>query len=305
MIVKNQHNLMSFFYRFLFISVLFFSIGVKAQLRDIAKLDYTIIPAGNSPIEFTRVRGMFNYPLKLIKEDTFILLGLDYSNIMLTMDNTSSFDKSKLEDFQLLDLNIGYTTLLKNNWRLGVRITPGFSSNLGRKKLNFEDLTIASDVVFIKKSNKKLIGNTKPWRLILGVSYSENRGISYPLPFINYYKKFKSKWAYSIGVPKTDLKYFISEKNQVKLSFELDGFTSNLQQGLNLNTGEFTESINMSLILGSLKYEYHLTKHLIFYAGSSYIFSNSINLRDEERNNILKLDNSNSFYLRTGLKFKI
>jgi hypothetical protein len=282
----------------------FFSSIASAQLSDLAKIDYTILPGGNSDIEYSRIRGLFNYPIKLKKEGSYLLLGLDYSNIKLVMDDNPSFDKEALSDFQLLDLNIGYTTPLKNDWRLGVRLTPGFSSNLTANDLSLEDVIISGDVVFIK-DKKKDPNAKKPWSLILGVSYSGNRGFPYPLPFISYYRKFHPNWSYNLGIPKTNLQYHASSKHRFKLYAELDGFTANLQRGVIIDNTLDAESINMSLVLGGLQYEYHITKNIQFYARSSYIFNSTVNLRDENKDNIAELDRSNTLYLRTGIRFKI
>tara|TARA_R110002049_G_scaffold32738_1_gene108519 strand:- start:1847 stop:2734 length:888 start_codon:yes stop_codon:yes gene_type:complete len=286
------------------ILISFFFTQLSAQLNDLARIDFTILPAGNSDIEYNRIRALFNYPIKLKKEDTYLFLGLDYSHINLIMDDNPPFDKTEIEGFQLLDLNIGYTTPLKNGWRLGARLTPGFSSNLTANDLSLEDIVLSGDVVFIKDKTKDETV-TKPWRLMLGVSYSGNRGFPFPLPFISYYKKFNPLWSYNIGVPKSNLQYHISSVHRLKLYAELDGVTSNLQRGVVIDNTEVAESINMSLILGGLQYEYHFTKHLQFYARTSYIFSNTVNLRDGSKNNIKSLDNSNSLYLRTGVRFKI
>ena len=286
------------------ILIFFFSTQLSAQLNDLARIDYTIIPAGNSAIEYSRVRGLFNYPIKLKKEGTYLLLGLDYSHIDLKMEDNLSFDKTDIDGFQLLDLNIGYTTPLKNDWRLGVKLKPGFSSNLTANDLSLEDVILSGDVVFIKDMTKDE-NVAKPWRLILGASYNGNRGFPFPLPFISYYRKFNPNWSFNVGVPKSNLQYHISDKHRLKLYAELDGVTSNLQRGVLVDGNEVAESINMSLILGGLQYEYHFTDHLQFYARTSYIFSNSVNLRDGSKNNVKSLDNSNSSYLRTGIRLKI
>jgi hypothetical protein len=278
--------------------------SASAQLNDLARIDYTSIPAGNSSIEYSRIRGLFNYPIKLKKEDAYLLLGLDYSHIDLKMDDNPSFDKTDIDGFQLLDLNIGYTTPLKNDWRLGVRLTPGLSSNLTANELNLEDIVLSGDVVFVK-DKRKSPDVKKPWRLILGVSYSGNRGFPFPLPYISYYRKFNPKWSYNIGVPKSNLQYHFSKVHRLKLYAEIDGITSNLQRGVYVDDSEIAESINMSLVLGGLQYEYHISKNLQFYARSSYIISNTVNLRDENKNNIKSLDNSNSLYLRAGIRLKI
>ncbi|MBF8150603.1 hypothetical protein ITJ86_11890 [Winogradskyella sp. F6397] len=275
-----------------------------AQLSDLAKIDYTILPRGNSNIEYSRIRGLFNYPIALKKEGSYLLLGLDYSNIKLVMDDNPSFDKETIGDFQLLDFNIGYTTLLNNDWRLGVQLTPGFSSNLTANDLSLEDVIISGDVVFIKdKTKDKAV--KKPWRLILGASYSGNRGYPFPLPFISYYKKFHSKWSYNIGIPKANFQYHASSKHRFKLYAELDGFTANLQRGVPIDNTLEAKSINMSLVLGGLQYEYHVSKHIQFYAKASYILNNSVNLRAKNKDDILELDSSNALYLRTGIRFKI
>jgi hypothetical protein len=281
-----------------------FSSMTYAQLSDLAKIDYTILPRGNSGIEYNRTRGLFNYPIKLKKEGTYFLLGFDYSNIQLVMDDNPSFDKEALRDFQLLDLNIGYTTLLKNDWRLGVRLTPGISSNRTASDLGFEDLVLSADIVFIK-DKKKDPSVERPWSLIVGISYSGNSGFPFPLPFISYYRKFNTKWSYNLGIPKTNLQYHISEKHGLKSYVTLDGFTSNLQRGVLIDNNEVAESINMSLLLGGMQYEYHFTKHIQFSASASYVISSSVQLRDENKDNVNELDSSNSLYLRTSVRIKI
>lgn len=49
--------------------VLFLSTSLSAQFNDLARIDYTSIPANNSSIEYSRVRALFNYPIKLKKKE--------------------------------------------------------------------------------------------------------------------------------------------------------------------------------------------------------------------------------------------
>lgn len=288
---------------FLIFLLLFTAIG-HAQFSDLAKIDYTNISGSNSDTKYNRTRVLLNYPIKLKKESTYLFLGLDYSNINLEIEENLSFDSNELNDFRILDLNIGYTTPLKNDWRLGVRLTPGFSSNLSSKELGIQDIVFSSDVVFVKDKTKDKSVN-KPWRLILGGSYSGNRGFPFPLPFINFYKKFHHNWSYTLGVPRANLEYHRFKKHRIKLYTELDGFTVNLQRGVLIDNTTVAESINMSIIVSGLQYEFYITKHIRFYAKSGYNINNSVNLRDSDRDNILELDNTTKLYLRTGLRFKI
>lgn len=283
---------------------LLFSAYASAQLSDLARIEYTSIPQGNSDIKYSRFRALFNYPVKLKSEGSYLFLGLDYSHMDLYMDENPSFDEKEVDGFQFLDLNIGYTRPLKNDWRLGVRFTPGFSSNLTANDLSLEDVVISADLVFIK--DKKDDPNAvKPWRLILGVAYSGHRGFPLPLPFISYYRKFNPNWSYNIGIPKSNLQFHISEIHRIKLYAEIDGFTSNLQRGVVVDNNEVAESLIMFIVLGGLQYEYHISDHIEFFARSSYIISNRVKFRDENKDRIKSLDNSNSLYLRTGIRLKI
>lgn len=274
-----------------------------AQLSDIAKLEYTYIPKGNSNVGYDRVRGLFNYPIK-IKEDGFLLIGLDYSNIDIDFDSSiTSFDTESVNGFQILDINIGYTFKINEDWRFGARITPGFSSNLVRK-IGFEDMVLSGDLIFIKK--KKEDSNvSQPYRIIFGISYSGNRGIPYPIPFLSYYKKFHPKWSFNIGIPKSNIQYHFSKKSRLKLITELDGFTANIQEPLIINGTKEAEKINMSLITSGLRYEYKFTKHLeLFFNAASTLYNNA-ELRDHKSKKITSVNKNNTLYLKTGIRFKL
>ncbi len=290
--------------RLLFLLSLICFFRGNGQLSDLARVDYTIIPDNNADdVEFSRFRALFNYPVRLKKEGEFLLLGLDYSNVNLRLrDESLPFDRESLSDFKIFDINIGFTKPIKNDWRLGIQLKPGFSTNLAANQLRFDDVVLSGTIVFIKE--KKFDG-FKKIRWIVGATYSENRGFPFPLPFISYYKKFHPNWSFNLGIPKSNLQYHLSSKHRFKLDVSLDGFTSNIQDGVLLETGDTAEIINMSTILGGLQYEFHFAKHLEFFARSSYIFSNATRLRDNDRDNIFSIDNESRFYIRTGIRFKI
>ncbi|WP_430906175.1 DUF6268 family outer membrane beta-barrel protein [Maribacter sp. 2-571] len=275
------------------------------QLSDLARIEYTNLPSLSSELEFVRTRALFNYPIQLDGKGSYLLLGLDYSNINLILgDEERPFDKEQIDGFQIFDFNIGYTTKINEDWRFGARIVPGFSSNLSAKKIGFDDAVLSGDLVFIKdkKADETI---EKPFRLIVGLSYGGNRGFPYPLPFISYYRKIHPKWSYNLGVPRTNLQYHLSERQRLKANLQLDGFTANIQDGLPLLSGQNAESINMSLVLAGLQYEFHFSEHLEFFLRSSYIISRNLQLRDGDKDNILLLDDSHGLSLRTGLRFKI
>ena len=275
----------------------------KGQLSDLAKIDYTRLPKGSSDVGYDRLRALFNYPIKL-KDGSFFLVGLDYSKIELSFDDhITNFDIDAIEDFQLLDLNIGYSFKINENWRFGARVSPGYSSNLV-KELSFEDVVLSGDIVFINDKRKDP-NVSKPYRLILGVSYSENRGIPFPLPFISYYRKFHPNWSYKLGVPKSNLQYHLSEKSRFKLIAELDGFTSNIQGGLLVNEDQTADKANMSIIIAGLRYEYKFTKNIELYFNAANILSSSAKLKDRKNNTVTSVNKNNIYIFRTGIRFKI
>ncbi|MBU2947159.1 DUF6268 family outer membrane beta-barrel protein [Zobellia uliginosa] len=275
----------------------------SAQLSDLAKIDYTRLPKGGSEVGYDRLRGAFNYPIRL-GEGNYFLVGMDYSKIDLSFDSSvDNFDIEAVEDFQLLDINFGYTFKMKGDWRFGARFSIGYSSNLVRK-LSVEDAVFAGDVVFIndKRKDSKV---SKPYRLIIGVSYAENRGIPFPLPFISYYRKFHPKWSYKLGIPTANLQYHISAKSRLKWVAELDGFTANIQGGLLVNENEIADKANMSIIISGLRYEYKFTKHLELFGNVSRIMSSNAKLKDSNHNTINSVKKNNIYYLRTGIRLKI
>ncbi|MEO1009743.1 MAG: DUF6268 family outer membrane beta-barrel protein [Bacteroidota bacterium] len=279
--------------------------AVHGQLSDLARLEYTNLPGLSTDFAFNRIRALVNYPVRLDGKGSYMLFGLDYSNIDLAFgDEPRPFDQDQINGFQIFDFNIGYTAMLNEDWRIGARIVPGFSSNLSASSIGLDDAVLSGGLVFIK-DKKEAQGAKAPFRLILGLFYSGNGGFPFPLPFISYYKKFHPKWSYNLGVPRTNLQYHIAQNHRLKAKIQLDGFTANIQNGLPLDSGEMARTINMSLILMGLQYEFHFSQHLEFFLRSSYIMNRRVQLRDDDNNNILLLDDSHGFSLRTGLRFKI
>ena len=278
------------------------TLSASGQLADLVRIEYTLLPAGQEGIQFSKKRILFNYPVKL-KNEAFLFLGLDYSRIDLTLDQQiSEFDQNEIVDFQLLDFNIGYTFQINKDWRFAARVVPGLSTNFNGKGLLFDDAAISSDILFIKdKKGDNAVA--KPFRLIVGLSYSSNRGFPFPLPFISYYRKFHPKWSYNVGIPLSNFQYHWSERFRVKLFAQLDGFTSNLQQPF-LVSGMTAERLRESLIIGGLRLEHKFGQRLELFVNSAYIFDNVIQIRRNSRE-LFELNGNNKFHFRTGIRLKI
>lgn len=279
--------------------VLLFTISVNAQLTDLARLEYSFIPKNNSEDQYTRLRFLFNYPTK-IKEDAYFITGFEYNRIILNLRDDYPFDTSALETLTILDVNLAYTFKMNPKWRIGFKLSPRIASTLN-KKITGDDLFLNGGIYFIKDRTKEI---TKPYRLILGLTYNTTAGIPFPLPLISYFRKVNEKWTYSLGVPKMNIKHLIKKKHAIQAFASLDGYFAHLQRPTMVQN-QRVDNISLSVAVTGLGYEYFFTKHLVWYTYMGYTARLNNVLRNSNREDVFKLNNLNTLYLRSGLKLKI
>ncbi|WP_438963181.1 DUF6268 family outer membrane beta-barrel protein, partial [Nonlabens sp.] len=156
---------------------------------------------------------------------------------------------------------------------------------------------------FIKNRTKRDDGG-KPWRLVLGVQYNTTAGRPFPLPYLNNYREFAPQWSFALGAPKMNLVYRFNDKNRVQLYARLDGFYANIQNNVGTSNGA-ADSVSMTTAMLGPGYQYNFTKHISAYVYAGYTIFNDIRLRDASGDDVKNVNNSNTFYSRAGLKFKI
>lgn len=278
-----------------------YSQTVTAQLTDLARLEYSFIPKSNSDDQYTRLRALVNYPIET-SEDCYLVIGAEYNRIILNLEDEYPFDNSLLETINIIDLNVGYTFKTSEHWRLGFKLNPRIASTL-TETLTLDDFFLNGGAFAIHDRTKD-DSVKRPYRLILGLTYNATTGVPFPLPFVSYYRRVNEKWSFSAGVPKSNLKYFFTESSMLQTFIGLDGYFAHLQRPQVLN-GKQIDNISLSVAVGGLGYEYCFTKHLVAYAYAGYTFRLNNVLRNENRDEVFKLDDINAFYLRTGIKFKI
>lgn len=274
--------------------------SINAQLTDLARLEYSFIPSSKSEDQYTRLRALFNYPIK-IKNDNYLIVGAEYNRILLNLRENYPFDRSTLSALNIIDLNIGYTFRTSEYWRIGLKINPRIASTLN-STITKDDVFLNGGVFLIHDRTKADI--KRPYRLVFGVTYNTTAGIPFPLPFINYFRRVNQNWSFSAGIPKSNLKYYFTDLSTLQLFAGIDGYFANLQEPFMVN-GQEVNNISLSVIVGGLGYEYGFTDHLFGYIYSGYTFRLNNILRNSERDEIFKINQRNAFYLRTGIKFKI
>ncbi|WP_439153210.1 DUF6268 family outer membrane beta-barrel protein [Winogradskyella sp.] len=274
---------------------------VEAQLTDLARLEYSFIPSTRSEDQYTRLRALINYPIE-VKEKDYLIIGAEYNRILLNLEENYPFNTEPLKRLHVIDLSFAYTFKSNSTWRFGFKINPRIASTL-TKTLTMDDLFLNGGAYMIK-DRTDATDIPKPYRLILGLTYNTTAGVPFPLPFVSYYRRVNENWSFNAGVPKSNLKYFINERNMVQTFVVLDGYYAHLQEPTSVN-GESVDNISLSVAVGGLGYEFYFTKHLVAYSYLGYTFRLNNVLRNRDRDEIFKLNDLNAFYLRTGIKFKI
>ncbi|GAA4277748.1 DUF6268 family outer membrane beta-barrel protein [Aquimarina mytili] len=282
--------------------------SVSAQDTDLARIEYAYIPQANSENVYSRFRISANYPIKMNKDGTYLVIATQYRYNSLQIGDELIFDEGgDLNAFQTLGLELGYTFKMKNNWRFGTKIGSQISSNFEASGIESDDFRYSVSLYFVKSYKNKNAPKTS--RLIMGLRYATPASINFPLPIINYFKRFHPSWSYSVGTPKTSIKYFFNEKNTLQAFVGLDRFYGNLQNNRAFidENGEVKVAENASMlnIMGALGYEYYFTEHLLFYTYAGYTLSNEIRLRDANQENVYTINEKNTFYFRSGIKLKI
>ncbi len=280
---------------------------VVSQSTDIARMEYTYFPQADSDNSFRRFKSFVNLPIKLNDEDAYLIPGLEYENVNLKFADPTTFDRNELERFQSMTVSLGYTFKMNEDWRFGAEAGTQLASNFEVGDIISDDLIYTGSIFFIKiKEDERYV---EPWRLILGLQYSTTSGVPFPLPIINYYKRFEEKWSYGLGVPKTNLRYYIDEKHILQGFVTLDGFFANIQNNFKIDTGKASspvaENISMTIVLTGLGYSYNFTDHFSFYFYAGHTLWNDIRLRDHDLDDAYTINETNTFYSRAGLKFSI
>jgi hypothetical protein len=284
--------------------VLFVLAFAKAhsQGTDLFRAEYTYFPQRKSDNSFRRFRTFANVPLK-VAEGAYLVPFLEYRNVEYIVKDDfrlTDFGSDRYESFQV---GLGYTFPMEKNWRFGARLGVLAASNFDEGKAKSDDYFLTGSVYFIKSEKNREDGG-KPWRLVLGVQYATTAGRPFPLPYLNYFRELNDSWSFTLGVPKMNLKYRFNEKNNVQLYARLDGFYANIQNDEPTTRG-VAEDVSMTVAMIGPGYEYNFTKHISAYIYAGYTFINDIRLRDNNGDDVVTLNDTNTFYSRVGLKFKI
>jgi len=272
-----------------------------SQTPDLLRLEYTAIPENDSGIRTNRYRAVLNVPFK-IKEHNYLVVGAEYNKYDFRVGQPLPFDVSTLERLHIIDFNLGYSFKWNETWRFIGAVQPRLASNFVLGLIDNNDFRVNLSAVLMKE--KKDI--EKPFRLVVGLSFNSATGLPFPLPIVNYYKRFHPNWSYTIGIPRQDLKYHSdSEKHIVQAALFLDGYFINIQNDVLLPDNAVGESISLSALVSAIGYQYKFTKEISIYGLLGYSLLQEGLIRDGNRNSAFTLNDEGNIYLRTGFKIGI
>lgn len=295
--------------------IILFLIGLNTnmhgQATDLVRVEYTNFPQSNSDNSFSRFKTFLKLPIKLNEKGAYLVPGIQYQNVNFILEDDAPFETQDLEHLKSYSFSLGYTYKMTDEWRFGLEGEIDATSNFETGDLQSEDIEYTASVYFIKSKDAK-DGDIRSWRLILGSRYSTASRIRFPLPIVNYFKRLNEKWSYTLGVPKTNLKYYLSDKHNFQAYVGLDNFFANTQNKFSVagnspsGLGEkLAQNISITTVLSGLGYELQFSKYFSFYIYGGYSLINNIRLRDENQDRVYIINDSNSLYGRTGLKFGI
>ena len=271
----------------------------NAQSSDLFRLEYQRIPENDTGINTSRYRALVNIPFKL-NENNYLVVGGEYNEFDIEFKKSAPFDKAQVEKLHIIDFNLGYITKWNDNWRLVGIVTPRVASNL-TEGISSDDIFFNATASFWKEAKDA----DKPFRIVLGLSFNSTTGIPIPLPLVSYYRRFHPKWSYTLGIPKSNMRYHISDKHSLQLALLLDGYFINIQDDFQLPDGEVGSRISLSALVGTLWYQYNINKNMSFYAtfGRSILLEGT--LRNDARDDVFLLNNEANLFLRGGFRISI
>ncbi|MGB5554847.1 MAG: DUF6268 family outer membrane beta-barrel protein [Flavobacteriaceae bacterium] len=255
------------------------------------------MPRNDAKAKLSRMKLVVNMPVK-VRDSSNIIIGAEYNRLAYDLQrNDIVLGADGLNYFHIIDLNFAYVHKYTEEWRLVGVLTPRLSSTLTNPIEN-GDFSINATIGAFRDRQRI----PKPERLVLGIAYNSTVALRIPLPIVYYEKRFHPSWTYVVGVPKTGMKFHFKEKNIIQTEFILDGYFVNLQNSTVLPDAGFASSISSSAALITLGYSYNLNKAMSIYTFMGHTLFQSGVLRDSDRNDIFTLNDSASFYFRTGFR---
>ena len=275
-------------------------IGVNityAQEVDGIYLNSEFLP-GTDVTGVTKLEAGLDFPLLNTSKEKLTFGGKIQSISYDFVDLDVPFETDEIESFKSFSFKLAYQRSLSENWALKLIAESQVSSN-------FDDNEIKSNDIFFNAMATLQKYNTKNNTLLtFGAAYDIKYGLYYPIPVVSYTKRIDESWAYKIGFPDARVKYSISENHDFEGFATLNGFTGNINDGVDVHKIEYNGTLRQTSYLLGLGYNISFLKNFKASLSGGYSLYNKLQIQDYNNDEVYDFDASNSFYLNLGVKYK-
>lgn len=214
------------------------------------------------------------------------------------IDEDVPFETGEIEAFNAFSFKFTYQHSLSESWALKLMGESQVSSNFGENEIKSNDLFFNGKVIVEKYNEEK---NTL-WTF--GAVYDIKYGLYHPIPVISYTKRLDEAWAYKIGFPDARVKWTLAENHDFEGFATLNGFTGNINDGIDVYKDEYSGTLRQTSFLLGLGYNITFLKHFKASINGGYSVYNTMQIQDYSNNEVYDFDMSNSFYVNLGVKYQ-
>ncbi|MEP1490379.1 MAG: DUF6268 family outer membrane beta-barrel protein [Algibacter sp.] len=261
--------------------------------------DYMLAPMGESDIDFYKTGFKAAIPTKLKKGVLTNSVGLNYYRLDYN-DRNYDFFLEDLTAIYNLNYSLGYEHLLSKKWSLNGEAMVSVSSNL-TNTITRDDLIFSGSFF----ATHKIGTETKPAKLMFGLSYTALLGSPFFMPVFNYIKQVNSKLSYGVGFPNTYVNYNVNERSGLKASILMDGVYSNLSNKIPVNINdEATKASYISIDTG-IEYNYRMDDFWVVSFTGGYSLYNNYTLENSFGDDVYNFEATSRPFFSAGIKFNL
>lgn len=238
-------------------------------------------------------KSLFEIQLKN-EQKGIIKTSLNYEFTHINL-NTEDSHFTDIENFHSIGITISYIQKINQKWSFVGMFSPQLSSNF-TNNLSSDDFY--ANIIALFNYSK-----TQNNRLSFGLVYTNSMGVPFPIPIINYWKKFDDKWQMNLGFPRTNLTYTLNPTSNFSGYIEFDGFKANISQNMSrpyFEDERMAEQIKYNAIISGIEYDYHIKKFQ-FKINLGYTLSRNFEFQDSDNDTAYEFDMRNNFNLGVGV----
>ena len=213
------------------------------------------------------------------------------------VDRNVPFETDQIEDFNSFSLKFKYQRNLGNDWYVNLMGESQVSSNFDEQQITSDDIFFNALVTLNKYSEEK----NSMWTV--GAVYDIQYGLYHPIPIIAYTKRINDAWAYKIGAPDSRVKWSLGENHDFEGFASLTGFTSNINDGIEVYKEDYTGTLRQTSFLIGLGYNFTFWDNFKATVTGGYTVYNRMQIQDYNNDEVYDFEMTNSSYLNVGLKY--